>query len=536
MITFTELGEDIIVANLCQFLSPIEIFNLSLTCKQLHSYLTSNEAYHLLFLYRFGKLTPLNLKEYDWEHLFKKRCAKNLNFYTWGSANQGRLGYLLRDIPDANRSQLYFGVHTPTKVPNFDSSVIDQVHAGGYSFQLLTKGKIYCIGANYCGSHGSSTPGPLQNDYVPRIDSGRTIGFVSLTQPRLATEAGLRAVHHRIPDNPNLRLPPEQLEFPPELERTDIEETSFVTKMSLPSSWDRENRKIVNISSGRKHFLALDDEGAVFTWDSGNSDWKTGVQVIFPGLHGRIRSVSAGWNLSSCFMTGVGIVVWYSRDSITKEDYEASKFKAKANYIVIPGSEAIVDYIALQDSVMYIRDDGDLFKFHINASAMANGHENCNDSIWNVPMKAFNSWLAKFNKQNKMEATFTKLSGCYQSFAIFTNHGQVLLGKQGSDDEANLPKVIPELQNKGIIQISMGDYHYLALTDKGKLLSWGLEPQNSGCLGLGNLSEIADETITTENRNHIVTEPHEVKNPSPNGKWLAVSTSGWHAGGLYISE
>ena len=69
---------------------------------------------------------------------------------------------------------------------------------------------------------------------------------------------------------------------------------------------------------------------------------------------------------------------------------------------------------------MYIRDDGDLFKFHINASAMANGHENCNDSIWNVPKKAFNSWLAKFNKQNKMEATFTKLSGCYQSFAIFT--------------------------------------------------------------------------------------------------------------------
>ena len=29
-------------------------------------------------------------------------------------------------------------------------------------------------------------------------------------------------------------------------------------------------------------------------------------------------------------MTGVGIVVWYSRDLITKEDYEASKFKAKS--------------------------------------------------------------------------------------------------------------------------------------------------------------------------------------------------------------
>lgn len=535
MTTFTDLGEDIIVSNLCQYLTPLGILNLSLTCKQLHAYLSSNDAYHELFLHKFGKLTPLNLKEYNWEYLFKRRSDMRLNFYTWGSGTHGRLGYLLRDVPEDNRSELYFGVNTPTKVSNFETSIIDQIHAGGYSFQILTQGEIYCVGAGYSGTQGMSTPGPLQNDYAPPIQLTHLTGIPPLPLPTYISETGLQAVHRRRADNQNLRLPPEQLSFPRELKRAKIEESSFVTCMSLPFTWYQEKSNITSISSGRKHFLALDDKGHVFTWDSGNSDWKIGVEVIFPGIHGRIKSISAGWNLSSCFMSGEGIIVWYSRDPITKEDYEAGNFKVRANYLVIPGLKSIVDYITLQDSVMYINQDGDIYRYHVNAAAMANSHDDANNTINVSPMSKFNGWLSKYNKRNKTEASFTKLSGCYQSFAVFTNYEQVLLGKLGSDEELCEPTMPDRLQNKGVIQVAIGDYHFLALTDKGKLLSWGLESQSSGCLGLGKLLEISDGSVIAENRSHRVPEPREITKPAA-GKWLAVSTSGWHAGGLFIAD
>ena len=40
-------------------------------------------------------------------------------------------------------------------------------------------------------------------------------------------------------------------------------------------------------------------------------------------------------------------------------------------------------------------------------------------------------------------------------------------------------------KGKNIKRIEIGDYHYLALTADGTLLSWGTESRFCGCLGLG---------------------------------------------------
>ena len=42
--------------------------------------------------------------------------------------------------------------------------------------------------------------------------------------------------------------------------------------------------------------------------------------------------------------------------------------------------------------------------------------------------------------------------------------------------------VLPEFQNRGVIFVVLGDYHYGALLEDGRLLTWG---QVCGC-GLGN--------------------------------------------------
>ena len=50
------------------------------------------------------------------------------------------------------------------------------------------------------------------------------------------------------------------------------------------------------------------------------------------------------------------------------------------------------------------------------------------------------------------------------------------------------PTIVPALQNRSVISVVLGDYHYGALTATGKLLTWGA--YSKGALGLGNPIDI----------------------------------------------
>ena len=56
------------------------------------------------------------------------------------------------------------------------------------------------------------------------------------------------------------------------------------------------------------------------------------------------------------------------------------------------------------------------------------------------------------------------------------------MGKFDPDTQEWNTIVLPELQNRGVISIVLGDYHHAALLEDGKLLTWG---QVNGC-GMGN--------------------------------------------------
>lgn len=538
MLTLLDLGEDILASNICSYLSPYDTFSLSLTCKLIHQQLTTNDAYRRLFQLKFGKITPLSLKDYDWKRLFQLRSSKNVNFYSWGSPQLGRLGYLLKDIPQEHRAPLLLGVHTPTKVPNFENFTIDQILTGGYSFQLLLNGDIYCTSASYKITDGPAAPGPRKSDSVtaPFEISDDAVTAFPLLSRRFNRTVEPIPQGPRAPDNPNLRLPPLEMTFPPSLKRQPVEESSFVTKMELPPTEDGQS-KCISISSGRLHFIGLDDRNRVYTWDSGNYDWRVGVQIVFNGLHGTITKILAGWNSSVCFMSGVGLIVWCCRDSIAPSSTENGN-QSEAHYVVIPDLTSVIDFIALCDCVIYIKGDGELYRYDtvLNEPSQS-GMESSNTPY---PIVGFNRWLSRYNKKNSVISSFTKITGCYKSFALFTQAGLVLLGdlhSSGSDSHGE-PNVLPELQNTGVIHVVIGDYHLLALTDKGDLLSWGLEPQSCGCLGLGYIPHLlkADETSATqEGRNWRVHRPTLVKKPTENGMWLAVVAAGWHSAGLFVS-
>jgi SCF-associated factor 1 len=115
------------------------------------------------------------------------------------------------------------------------------------------------------------------------------------------------------------------------------------------------------------------------------------------------------------------------------------------------------------------------------------------------------------------------------------------------------PEIIPELQNRSVISIVLGDYHYGALTSDGQLLTWG--EYSNGALGLGLPTGLPVGSpggyMTEEQRNQSrlsewgPLEPPRVVSPSPvhfnhglnpGGRryCFAATAAGWHTGALVI--
>lgn len=102
------------------------------------------------------------------------------------------------------------------------------------------------------------------------------------------------------------------------------------------------------------------------------------------------------------------------------------------------------------------------------------------------------------------------------------------------------PQIIPSLQNRSVISIHMGDYHYGALTSSGELLTWG--QYSNGALGLGDPREkIAGGPgglPVGASLNHWQT-PLDVIEPIAvnfgTGKFcFGAAFAGWHSGALVL--
>ena len=89
----------------------------------------------------------------------------------------------------------------------------------------------------------------------------------------------------------------------------------------------------------------------------------------------------------------------------------------------------------------------------------------------------------------------------------------MVLWQQGLDDLSSDPTIIPELQNRSVISVVVGEGHFGALTSSGKLLTWG--EYYRGALGLEGPSIAGSlRGHTEEEQTYVppgVTVPTEVR-------------------------
>ncbi|ODV97018.1 hypothetical protein PACTADRAFT_38733 [Pachysolen tannophilus NRRL Y-2460] len=562
-IQFLDLGADIIVSNLVPNLSPKDIRALSLTCHRLNSLTQeSSIVWHELFKKTFGaNPTPFTLSEYKWPDLFKMR--KSAKLMTWGKA-EGRLGYSVRDIPTENVARKFFNtaVVKPTVVKNFKEIILADVTAGGFSFQVLSsEGNLYSTGVNWHGGLRTG-PGPDVDDFFPQdliLRAQHDADNTSQQLPPLPRDnlihilpiGNFRRGGRIFPPMPTNRIQPEPGPEPePEPEPEPAPEPApearhlaptptragasenvslkdgFIRKMEIPTK-----NKIVSISSGRAHFIALDDTGSIWTWDNPRQhnigiklkfmDPQTNVNLI--NERNIVTKIVAGWNISCCYILNVGIVIWFKRDSLKNNEPRDTAVNAHFKIVKdtgdLYGASKVIDFMAGESFIVFITAEGKLYKMDCSNPELL-------DTERPYPLNKFNQYLAKHSQVMSFPAKFKRLSGTFKTFAAFSDEDHVLIGHKDSNDNVT---VIKELQHKHCISVAVGDYHFLALLRNGDLLSWGLESQFCGCLGLGDSENIVSKYHGEVNGRSGVRVNVPSKVDVNGGEVLAIAAAGWQS-------
>lgn len=557
MTSFLDLHSDIILYHFLPKLDYTDIRSvLQIPNKKLQASINSPFIYQLLFKKQFGddKVTPLAINSNNWSKLFEAR--RTSQFCTWGDDGEGRLGYRVAKAPRENVDHRGWSdrVVRPTAIRDFKSEdvnkldiVIIDICAGGSIFQVLTgEGNVFTVG--YC----TSFPGPSPVTPDPQVDlldsmssfsntSDKELWNVALARVRPGYYLGYRDYFSDATIN----------------ERSMAENNKFITFKTFPPSINTKNLRIINISSGRAHFIGLDSKNQVWTWEN---DSVLGVRLkfernkksIFRNSKNIITRILAGWLVSSCYIQGIGIVVWNTRESVKSVD--ALDEAVNAKFIVIPntsateGPEKVIDYCIGEGFMVYCTGEGKLYRVDYESDDKENGVAITHQAF---QILSFNHALKKLANSSAKHVTnaehkFVRVAGTFRNFAAFTNHDNVLIGSRDSTEishfefdidnfaEESKPKIFEELQYKNVINVAVGDYHFLALCANGDLYSWGRESQMCGSLGLGP-SDVYDgfRDCHTDGLDYVVDSPKKIE---LNGKSaLAITAAGWHSGAILAS-
>jgi SCF-associated factor 1 len=142
----------------------------------------------------------------------------------------------------------------------------------------------------------------------------------------------------------------------------------------------------------------------------------------------------------------------------------------------------------------------------------------------------------------------TQISAHYLTFVAYsTGPDSIVLMGRNHATPSTLPTVIPSLQNRGVISVVLGDYHWGALLENGELLTWG----GAHGTGLGDPCDIEPgqpggyrTQFEKENAHAYISLP-DVRTPAEvrfdhdlverrNMFVFGAAAGGWHMGALVI--
>ncbi|KAF8555990.1 RCC1/BLIP-II [Imleria badia] len=344
------------------------------------------------------------------------------------------------------------------------------------------------------------------------------------------------------------------------------------------------------ISCGRLHATGLDDKSNVWNFLSFGRPFR----LVTPLLDGTTPDsipvqVESGWNFSSVLTKGGDVYVWWPLNGEMKQLVDARNAAMDTEELhahatehgAIPCAhwELLKDPYRLPELPRLPKLDdtnAEDIGVHLVKIAALDSHLIGLTNYGHVVKKlvqtsdtaSLEGWtyLPQFSESEKIkqhvtsaasdlsslqDIHITHISAQFETFVAYSTGSSsvVLMGSHETDPNTE-PRVLPALQNRNVISVVLGDYHFGALTSTGKLLTWG--EYSRGALGLGDPTTVEAGQPggyrTDQQRQHAlqfgrfppaVTEPAEVRfdhgeNRRRKRFCFAATSAGWHMGALVI--
>lgn len=239
--------------------------------------------------------------------------------------------------------------------------------------------------------------------------------------------------------------------------------------------------KIVQLSAGYDHALALNDEGKLFGWGNNRLNQAQVPEEVYD--HGKIVQVAAGYQISAV-VTEDGYVVFWGNEALN--DVRVKKLQQGNIQKVAFTSDAMIG-LTFDGEVVYLGKQQTAYKdipeaalsgvvdISATAGTCAALKEDGSIEVWGNITKG----------ENKVPSTSSKIvalsSGRYHYVGLTEDKSVVAWGSNYYG-QSDVPKAV---QGKDIETVYSGYYQNYAVTSSGDVYTWGLKGYLLGSDGLG---------------------------------------------------
>ncbi len=187
----------------------------------------------------------------------------------------------------------------------------------------------------------------------------------------------------------------------------------------------KEMGKVVSVSAGFDHVMALNEDGELFIW---GSDRMGQCQVPMEVKHEKIKQIAAGYQISYVLTEGGEVIAWGNENL---NDVRLTRRN---------GNSHIAKISVANTTLMALTDDGEI------------RHLGSQNPIFPISRKIL-----------KSKDIVTTSDACV---ALMEDGSLRIWGKANKSE-----KEIPEMDGE-IVSMFAGRYHITTLTDKGTVYSW----------------------------------------------------------------
>ncbi|KZW01263.1 RCC1/BLIP-II protein [Exidia glandulosa HHB12029] len=458
-----------------------------------------------------------------WKAIY--RGMRRPQVYVWGASSNGRLGR----GPGHERDLVAAPVH-PALKPK-DGTGIVSLAAGGWSFHALdAKGRLYVWGqldAENVGFHVNGFADRSETAQLPmRVGLDAKVQYVSCGRSHALAFDSASRIWHFSAWGIALRL------TSPAFDNT----TPDTTVVQLEAGWD--------------FGAALTAGGSAYAWWHGRGDLARQITETSTPLAqqnaAQVKTVD-GERVVPCSVAEIAfdpvhLPALPALPNLGESKDEVKLVKIAAADLFIVGLTNAGHVLKLDVQPLRARQDD-------NASVLAG-----------TPLPRW-EYLPRFSESGYIlqhpdisqalspapsSVVITHISAHFHTFfAYSTGDSSVVLQGGDATVAATSPTVLPALQQRGVIAVVLGDYHWGALTAQGKLLTWG--QFSSGALGLGDPFEkepgpggfpdvrTRDALRRFRRTDTVLPVEQPTQVDFGPGKFvIAATAAGWHTGALVL--